>query len=191
MFLPQVVTAIAASLLGSRLAAADHASSACCWSGWRRTSLSMVLLLVSATAQSNHSVAYPLLLLVTAFLGLGFGLTVPTLNTFVAEFRPDTADRAVLVLNALLGLGTALAPVFVAVFDGLGFWWGLPLLSTCLLAVLLLVCARLPLQVAAPAARTRPREPRGIPARFWLFAAFAVAVRDLRDHERQLVPDST
>ena len=79
-----------------------------------------------------------------------------------------------LVLNALLGLGTALAPVFVAVFDGLGFWWGLPLLSTCLLAVLLLVCARLPLQVAAAAAgRARLRGRAAIPGRFWLFAAFA------------------
>ena len=34
-----------------------------------------------------------------------------------------------LVLNALLGLGTALAPVFVAIFVGLGFWWGLPVLA--------------------------------------------------------------
>ena len=32
-------------------------------------------------------------------------------------------ERAVLALNALLGLGTMLAPVFVAVFIGLGFWW--------------------------------------------------------------------
>jgi len=33
------------------------------------------------------------------------------------------------VLNALLGAGTALAPIFVAIFVGLGFWWGLPVLS--------------------------------------------------------------
>ncbi len=32
-----------------------------------------------------------------------------------------------LVLNALLGLGLVPAPVFVAVFVGLGFWWGLPI----------------------------------------------------------------
>lgn len=97
---------------------------------------------------------------------------MPALNTLVAAFQPEAADRAVLVLNALLGLGTALAPVFVAVFDGLGFWWGLPLLSSVLLTALLVVCARLPLHVAAAA---QGRAARGhIPGRFWLFAAFAV-----------------
>ena len=49
-----------------------------------------------------------------------------------------------LILNALLRLGTALAPVFVAIFVGLGFWWGLPVLSAALLTGLLVVSARLP-----------------------------------------------
>jgi hypothetical protein len=48
----------------------------------------------------------------------------------------------VLALNALLGLGTALAPVFVAIFVGLGFWWGLPVLAAVLLTVLLAVRLR-------------------------------------------------
>ena len=78
-----------------------------------------------------------MLLVATAFLGAGFGLTVPVLNTYTAVFHPDRVDRSVLVLNALLGLGTALAPVFVAIFVGLGFWWGLPIVSAVLLAVLL------------------------------------------------------
>jgi hypothetical protein len=49
-------------------------------------------------------------------------------------------------LNALLGLGTVLAPVFVAIFDGLGSWWGLPLLSAILLVGLIVESLRLPLQ---------------------------------------------
>jgi hypothetical protein len=51
-----------------------------------------------------------LLLVATAFLGAGFGLGVPALNTFAAAFHPAAADRSILVLNALLGLGTVLAP---------------------------------------------------------------------------------
>jgi hypothetical protein len=70
-------------------------------------------------------------------------------------FNPDTVDRSVLVLNALLGLGTALAPVLVAVFVGLGFWWGLPILSTVLLLGLLLVSLPLPLRAAAVGAQLR------------------------------------
>jgi fucose permease len=177
MFLPQVVTAITASLLGSRLSQA--------WTpkrvllvGLSANLMSMFLLLVSATVKSDQTVAYPLLLLATAFLGTGFGLTVPTVNTFVAAFHPQSVDRAVLVLNALLGLGTALAPVFVALFDGLGFWWGMPLLSVLLLVVLLLACVRQPLEDSSVADLPRQASPdsrrAGIPARFWLFAAFAV-----------------
>ena len=86
----------------------------------------------------------------------GFGLTVPTLNTFTATFHPDAVDRSVLVLNALLGLGTALAPIFVAIFVGLGFWWGLPVLSAILLAGLIVASRPLPLHTGSRDAR-RPR----------------------------------
>jgi fucose permease len=115
-----------------------------------------------------------LLLLATAFLGAGFGLTVPVLNTFVAEFQPNRVDRAVLVLNALLGLGTALAPIFVAVFVGLGFWWGLPVLAAVLLFALLIVSARLPLAASTPT-RMAPSQHAGshIPSAFWPLAGFA------------------
>jgi predicted MFS family arabinose efflux permease len=83
----------------------------------------------------------------------------------------------VLVLNALLGLGTALAPVFVAIFVGLGFWWGLPVMSSVLLLVLIAVSAGLPLRPepseGAPDRAAAGRR-AGIPRLFWVFAAFAV-----------------
>jgi hypothetical protein len=75
---------------------------------------------------------------------VGFGLTAPALNTFTAVFHPAAVDRSVLVLNALLGLGTALAPVFVAIFVGLGLWWGLPAMSVVLLSLLLAVSLPMP-----------------------------------------------
>lgn len=178
LFLPQVVTAIAGSLLGSSLA--------------RRTSIKRVYLigllasllamvvLIATAPLAGQAAAYPMLLVATACVGVGFGLTVPALNTFTASFNPTKVDRSVLVLNALLGLGTALAPVVVALFVGLGFWWGLPVLSAVLLAGLLSVSLRLPLHVADPARPTSDRSVGAagmfgsLPARFWLFAAFAV-----------------
>ena len=116
------------------------------------------------------------MLLATACLGVGFGLTVPSLNTLTAAFHPAAAEaaRSVLVLNALLGLGTALAPVFVAVFVGLGFWWGLPVLSAGLLIGLLVVSWRLPLRAGARRAARTATAAAAIPARFWVFAGFAV-----------------
>jgi len=171
MFIPQVLTAIATSLLGSRLASRFSAKGVLL-AGLVSNITSMVLLVLTTAFESDQTVAYPLLLLATAFLGTGFGLTVPVINTYVAEFRHDHADRAVLVLNALLGLGTALAPVFVAVFVGLGFWWGLPVLSAFLLVLLALTASRLPLRAEQTAARSTAGT--GIPRRFWLFAGFAV-----------------
>jgi hypothetical protein len=170
MFLPQVVLAIGASLLGAGLAS-RFGSKRLYLAGLAADVVSMTLLVVSWGFTSDKGVSYAILLTATGFLGLGFGLTVPALNTFAAAFHPEDEDRAVLVLNALLGLGTALAPVFVAIFVGLGFWWGLPVLTVVFLVGLLVVSVPLPLQTAVAAAgRARAR----IPSRFWLFAGFAV-----------------
>jgi MFS family permease len=191
LFAPQVVLAIAASLLGSRLSARFD-SKGVYLAGLLANLASMALLLISRLVMTNQALAFPLLLAATACLGAGFGLAVPILNTFTAVFHPQTVDQAVLALNALLGLGTALAPLLVAVFVGLGFWVGLPLLVVALLVALLMVSLRLPFQVealAAPApsrgaptpgqrpvgpSQRRPQRAAGIPAQFWVFAGFAM-----------------
>lgn len=174
LFVPQVVTAIGASLLGATLGR-RFGTKRVYLAGLAAGLVSMALLVVSALFEGDAG-AFPLLLVATAFLGVGFGLTVPALNTLTAAFHPSRVESSVLVLNALLGLGTALAPVFVATFDGLGFWWGLPVLSAALLALLLLASAGLPLRTGDGDAQreTAPAARRGIPARFWAYAAFAV-----------------
>ena len=132
LFLPQVITAITAALLGAGLGS-RFGTKRVYLVGLGASLLAMALLLVSSFLRRTSRVALGLLLLATASLGAGFGFCVPALNTFTAAFNPTAVDRSILVLNALLGLGTVLAPVFVAIFDGLGFWWGLPLLSAILL----------------------------------------------------------
>ena len=175
MFLPQVVLAITTSLLGARLAHRISTKRVYLL-GLTCSLVAMGLLLVSALFKSYQAVAYPLLLIATAFVGAGFGLTFPAVNTYAAVFHPAKVDSAVIVLNALLGLGTVLAPVFVAIFVGLGFWWGLPVLSAVLLAGLLAVSMRLPLRAASKAsAGERPRRQRHpVPRRFWFYAVFIV-----------------
>ncbi len=174
MFVPQAIAAISASLLGASLTRR--------W-GIKRIYLlglaadlaSMSLLFISQLFMSNQPVAYGLLLLATTCLGLGFGLTVPALNTLTAAFFPQRIDSAILILNALLGLGTVLAPVFVAIFIGLNIWWGLPLLAGVLVLGLLLFSLRLPLDIGTLAASaSREKGKAKLPARFWIFAAFAL-----------------
>jgi MFS family permease len=168
LFLPQVASAIAAALLGAGLSG-RLGTKRVYLVGLTASLVSMVLLLVSSFLTDDQSVAYGLLLLATASLGAGFGFTVPALNTLTAAFKPTAVNRSSLVLNALLGLGTVLAPVFVAIFDGLGFGWGLPLFSAALLVALIVVSLGLPPQTETrqtAAAATRFE----IPKRFWVYA---------------------
>jgi fucose permease len=105
-------------------------------------------------------------------MGIGFGLTVPALNTFAAAFFPKRVDTAVLAMNALLGLGTALDPVFVAIFLGFGIWWGLPVFVGVMILGLLLASLGQPLN--EDDAGTVQTQKIKCPARFWIFALFAL-----------------
>lgn len=92
------------------------------------------------------------------------------LNIYAEEFSPGREDRAVLSLNALLGAGTALAPLLVAIFTGMGAWWLLPLTVAAALAGLILFSGGRPL-VAPPGGATGATRSQHLPRLFWLFAA--------------------
>ncbi len=172
MFLPQAIMAIVASLAGAGLRS-RLGTKRIFLLGLLANLLAMALLVASRFAMRHHPVAYGILLVATTCMGIGFGFTVPALNTFAAAFFPQTVDKAVLALNALLGLGTALAPVFVAVFVGLGFWWGLPVLVGVLILGLLLFSFSQPFNESEKTEAAGARK-RKVPARFWIFAAFAL-----------------
>jgi MFS family permease len=182
MFAPQVVTAVLASLLGAGLLLPGLArrvrEKAVYLAGLAANLAAMLLLILSWLVVGHHGLAYGVLLAATACLGCGFGLTVPSLNTFTAAFHRRAPDRAVLVLNALLGLGTALAPVFVAAFVGLGFWVGLPIAAASLLVGLIAVSVRLPLEPVRGSARPvhsgRAAPAQRLPSGLGVFAAFAL-----------------
>jgi fucose permease len=171
LFLPQAVAAIMAALSGASLIRRVGIKRSFV-AGLVGDVIAMSLLVASQFFIGQGAIPYAMLLLATTSLGVGFGLTVPAINTFAAAFAPSAPARAVLYLNALLGLGTALAPVLVAVFVGIGFWWGLPLLTAILIAGLIAFGLGLPLEVpgTSDAGTTRA----GLPARFWVFAIFAL-----------------
>jgi len=178
MFAPQAVMAIVSSLLGAGL---THriGGKRVFLIGLAADLLSMALLSASQFATGHHPLAFGFLLAATTCLGIGFGFVVPSLNTFTAAFFPKKVDQAILTLNALLGLGTALAPIFAAIFVGLGFWWGLPILMSALTLALILLSLRLPLKDGAQTsgqsdAGSIQKRTIKMPARFWVYAAFAL-----------------
>ena len=148
----------------------------------------MALLVSSRFVLASHAAAFACLLGATALMGIGFGLTIPVVNSLAASLFPRRVDVAVLALNALLGLGTALAPVFVAVFVGLGIWWGLPLTVGGLLAALIVwtlsLRSRLGVAERLPTS-TRPRVAQRV-APVLAVRGVRALLRDRRDAQRQL-----
>jgi FHS family glucose/mannose:H+ symporter-like MFS transporter len=173
LFLPQVLLAILTSAFAPRLAR-RWTLRRVLLAGLAGDVVSMVLLALSRLLLDTPDMAFGVLLFATGALGLGFGATVMALNTYAEAFFPNGADRAVLALNALLGLGTALAPVLVAIVVGLGAWWLLPVVVACIAALLLGVAYAQPLRTLASSAdASRPTSLNWVdlPRRFWLYAA--------------------
>jgi len=130
----------------------------------------MALLALTRLLLGAPDVAFGVLLVATGALGLGFGATVMALNTYAEAFFPGRADAAVLALNALLGLGTALAPVLVAIVVGLGAWWLLPVVVAFIMMLIFGVGLAEPLSAAAAGAPASIGL-RNLPDRFWFYAA--------------------
>src|SRR5215471_21842679 len=76
IFVPQAITAISASLLGAGLTRALGAKRVYLL-GLGADVLSMVLLVLSRFVMHEHTLAYGILLVATACIEIGFGLTVP------------------------------------------------------------------------------------------------------------------
>ena len=129
-------------------------------------------LLVASNAVRGDAGAFPMLLVATASLGLGFGLTLGSLSTFAGAFQPDRREVALTALNVLLGLGTALSPLLIAFFLDVGEWWYLPLGAAAGLAVVFVIALVQPLVVEQTTTASGPRA--RVPALFWLFAAALV-----------------
>lgn len=172
LFVPQVVMAIAGSLalptLGTRFALKSVLLT-----GLAANAVAMGLVVGSDAVQSDAA-AYPMLLVATGSLGLGFGLTLGSISTYAGAFMPQRRDVALTALNVLLGLGTALSPFLVALFTTHAQWWYLPLLAACGLGVLIVLTSLQPMGLPETASGRPKPEPRGrnaIPVFFWVFAA--------------------
>ena len=169
MFVPQVVLAILSSGLAPKLARRWNLRRVLLV-GFAANIVSMALLALTRLLLGAPDVAFGVLLVATGAVGLGFGATVMALNTYAEAFFPGRADAAVLALNALLGLGTALAPVLVAIVVGLGVWWLLPVVVAFIMMLIFGVALREPLSAAAAGAPASIGL-RNLPDRFWFYAA--------------------
>ena len=90
LFLPQAVAAISAALAGSRLTK-QLGVKRMFVAGLVGDLVAMSLLVASQFFIDDGALPYAMLLLATTSLGIGFGLTVPAINTFAAAYFPAAA----------------------------------------------------------------------------------------------------
>ncbi|MET0911001.1 MAG: MFS transporter [Ilumatobacteraceae bacterium] len=171
LFLPQVVFAVLGSI-GFPAVVRRFTLKRVLLAGLVANTVAMALLVASNGVQGGAA-AFPVLLVSTAALGLGFGLTLGSLSTYAGAFHPDRREVALTALNVLLGLGTALSPLLIAVFLDVGEWWYLPLAAAVGLAAVLVVAAAQPLVIDAPPAASGGSR-TAVPRLFWLFAVALV-----------------
>lgn len=171
LFIPQVVTAIIASLAGPSFAR-KWGMKAVYRGGLIFNILAMALIAASQLVSGNHHAAYMLVILGTTFVGAAFGSTLPTINVYATNFFPNNSASALTVLHTLLGTGTALAPFLVTVLVKQIGWWLLPVFVIAALMVLLAGAFILPLQDERtdPAMGSNPAEQHVfLPVRVRLF----------------------
>jgi MFS family permease len=169
LFIPQVFAAVVATFfsatIGNRLYAkrAYRAGLGC-------SLLGLALLIATEWAERLAS-SYPLLLTATAFVGAGFGLTLPFLRSYAVSFKPLRARRQILLVNGLVAVGMATAPLYVLATRATAIWWSLPLLLGVVVAVQMLLSRSLR---ALPDGAPSPRADREVPARFHAYPVLAL-----------------
>ncbi len=170
LVLPEVAAAIVFSLTGFGLAR-RHTTRFAYSLGVSLGLAAMALLLLGAAVKDGPA-GWPLVMAGSAFLGAGFGVTVPVLMAYARFLNACTEDRALIALNALLALGAIAAPGTTVLFTYVAPLWGLAVITGAALLVLLLCSARLPSHAGAPPAPPRQAWSRAV--RFLIYAICAM-----------------
>ncbi len=178
IFLPLFVGSVLASLLAPVLAR-ERSLRTVLTAGFAANGASMATFALSSVATGMPGIAYAMLLAATGLLGIGFGATLTAINAYAAGFFPNRGETAVTALHTLLGTGTALAPLIVALLSGGGRWWLLPVAVGVASFALALLALTQTLRIPAEdepqsAALGAAAVARALPLRFWVWIAFAL-----------------
>lgn len=177
IFLPLVAGAVLASLFAPALAR-RHGLRAILLAGFLSTALAMSVFALSSLLTQVHWLAFALVLLATGLLGLGFGATLTAINAYAASFFPRRSETALTALHTLLGTGTALAPLIIAMLADGGRWWLLPLAAATAMFLLAGIGRTQPLVLASETGSGQTAGGwamiRALPARFWIWIGFAL-----------------
>lgn len=180
LFTPQIVTAIASSLLTATVARRLGMKRVLQY-GLSLSTLAMLLLAASELTIGSGAATFVVLLAATAAIGAGFGFTISALNAYAFDLFPGKEDSAVTAIHVATGAGQVGAALTLSLFVSFGLWWGAPLVIAVAIGLLIAFHVSLPLKLSAetgsdttdPSAKGPGR--RRLPARVWLYAIVTFA----------------
>lgn len=149
LFLPQVAATILGSIAGGALA--RRVGLASLLRGATATALLAEACLASTVCVGPMS-AFPLVLVGSALMGLGFGLAAAPLNGLPALVAAARADAALLGVHTAIGAGFCVGPLLASALIGAGTWSNFPIS----IAAYALVCLSLALVISVPQQRPAP-----------------------------------
>ncbi len=172
LFIPQVIMAVIGALLGPQLSRKWGLKSIY-QAGLLFNICAMAFIGVSEWFLDNGNLAYICILVGTAAIGAGFGTTLPMINVYAERFFPNNSASALTGLHTLLGTGTALAPLLIAVLVRQFGWWLLPGSALIVLCIILSGTFTLPLKGEKTGGQKYIQEENNshFPAGVWLFIA--------------------
>lgn len=177
IFLPLFVGSVLVSLLAPALAR-QRSLRTVLIAGFAANGASMAMFALSSAMTGVPDIAYAMVLAATGLLGLGFGATLTAINAFASSFFPKHGETAVTALHTLLGTGTALAPLIVALLAKAGQWGLLPAaVAMAALALALLALTqtlRIPAEDDQSSTLGAGAVIRALPLRFWIWIGFAL-----------------
>jgi MFS family permease len=169
LFIPQVVAAVGAAQFAAPIVCQCLAERA--YVTGLGCGLAGMAALIATQWAPRLAVSYPLLLVSTALVGAGLGLSFPFIRCYAVSLKPLRSRRQILLVNLLLAAGLAASPVYAIATLGTSAWWSLPVLLAILLIAGMLFSRSLPIP---PDGRPTRRSDRPVPARFRAYPGLAL-----------------
>lgn len=133
-----------------------------------------VALMLTATAglwgmqflMNDRDMLFPMLMVLVAFTGSGFGLSITTLNPLAASLFKNSPSSAILILQFLVGLGTSASPLMMNLAGDVHHWMYVP--GIIIAAVSIILTAFLFISLPKETFFELPDQLR-IPVKLWAF----------------------
>ncbi|MDQ0594637.1 FHS family glucose/mannose:H+ symporter-like MFS transporter [Chryseobacterium ginsenosidimutans] len=115
---------------------------------------------------NDKSLLFPILMVLVAFTGSGFGLSITTLNPLAASLFEKNKSSAILILQFLVGLGTSTSPMMMNLIGNVKNWMYVP--ASIFLLVTIIFILFLFLKLEKGTFFELPKHFK-IPSKLWIF----------------------